>query len=38
MTEDLTAGAAFLVGWLLGTTWTVAVFRLAVRQRDRDEG
>lgn len=32
--DDLTAGTGFLVGFLLGTAWTVAVFRATRRTLD----
>lgn len=31
--SDLDVGGAFLVGWLLGTTWTLLVLRVV--QKDR---
>lgn len=34
--SDLTAGAAFVVGWILASAWTLTVIRLARPRGARD--
>lgn len=29
--DDLTAGAGFVLGWVLGSAWTLTVLRLSLR-------